>query len=113
MTDILKRSKRFIGLLIATIIGIIAIASTQQQWEQLYIKLQTTQFVQEWQTHIDEQINHKFTDLENAVLVLGDEVQNWRLQIQLKCDWNVTSYCVTPCKYNSSETSWERIKRHL
>ena len=30
MTDILKRSKRFIGLLIATIIGIIAIASTQQ-----------------------------------------------------------------------------------
>ena len=51
--------------------------------------------------------------MENAVLVLGDEVQNLRLQSQLKCDWNVTSYFVTPYEYNSSEISWEQIKRHL
>ena len=35
-------------------------------------------------------------DLENAVLLLGEEVQNLKLQIHLKSDWNITTFCVTP-----------------
>ena len=45
--------------------------------------------------HIDEEINIWLVDLENAVLLLG-EVQNLKFQIHLKCDWNITTFCVTP-----------------
>ena len=48
------------------------------------------------QTHIDEEINNRLVDLENAVLLLGEEVQNLKLQIHLKCDWSITTFCVTP-----------------
>ena len=48
------------------------------------------------QTHIDEEINNRLVDLENAVLLLGEEAQNLKLQIHLKCDWNITTFCVTP-----------------
>ena len=48
------------------------------------------------QTHIDEEINNRLVDLENAVLLLGKEVQNLKLQIHLKCDCNITTFCVTP-----------------
>ena len=31
------------------------------------------------QTHIDQEINEQLVDLENAVLLPGDEVQNFKL----------------------------------
>jgi hypothetical protein len=31
----------------------------------------------------------------------------------LSCDWNVTMYCVSPAKYNSSQYNWEQIKYYL
>ena len=58
------------------------------------------------QTHIDQEINEQLIDLENAVLLLEDEVQNFKLQIHLKCDWNISSFCVTPHKYNQSVYTW-------
>ena len=48
------------------------------------------------QTHIDEEINNRLVDLENAVLLLGEEAQNLTLQMHLKCAWNITTFCVTP-----------------
>jgi len=48
------------------------------------------------QTHINEDINNRLVDLENAVLLLREEAQNPKLQIHLKCDWNITTFCVTP-----------------
>ena len=45
------------------------------------------------QTHVDQEINKKFTDLEDAVLLLGDEVQNLKLQIHHKYDWNIFILC--------------------
>ena len=57
--------------------------------------MQTTTFTQQWhqsadsawgsQTHIDQKINGQLIDLENTVL-LGDKVQNFKLQIHLQCD---------------------------
>ena len=48
-----------------------------------------TTFVEQWhqntssawgnQTHIDQEINEQLVDLENAVLLPGDEVQNFKL----------------------------------
>ena len=79
------------GLLIAAIMGIIAITTTAPVAEiALYQMVQTTTSVQEclknacsaWgaQSHIDEEINNRLVDLENAVLLLG-EVQNLKSQI--------------------------------
>ena len=51
-------------------------------------------------------------DLENAVLLLEDEVQNLKLQIHLKCDWNISSFCVTPHKYNQSAYTWYQLPKH-
>ena len=64
------------------------------------------------QTHIDE-INNRLVDLENAMLLLGEEIQNLKLQIHLKSDWNITTFCVTPQKYNQSKHIWENVRRHL
>ena len=65
------------------------------------------------QTHIDEEINNRLVDLENAVLLLGKEVQNLKLQIHLKCNCNITTFCVTPQEYNQSEHTWENGRRRL
>ena len=52
-------------------------------------------------------------DLENAVLLLGEEVQTLKLKMHLKCHWNVTTFCVTPQEYNQSEHTWENVRWHL
>ena len=52
-------------------------------------------------------------DLENAALLLGDEVQNFKLQTHLKCDWSISSFCVIPRKYNQSAYTWDRLSKHL
>ena len=104
--------------------GIIAIALTAAVAEvALHQTIQATTFVQQWhqdassawgsQTHIDQEINERLIDLENAVLLLGDEVQNFKSQLHLKCDWNISSFCVTPHKYNQSEYTWDQSFKHL
>ena len=90
--------------------GIIAITTTAAVVGiALHQVVQATTFVKEWckndssawgaQTHINEEINSRLVDLERnlhpAVLLLGEEVQNLKLQIHLKCDWNITTFCVT------------------
>lgn len=116
--------QKFIGLLIAAIVGIIAIALTAAvAGVALHQTIQATTFVQQWhqdassawgsQTHIDQEINERLIDLENAVLLLGDEVQNFKSQLHLKCDWNISSFCVTPHKYNQSEYTWDQSFKHL
>ena len=52
-------------------------------------------------------------DLENAVLLLGEEAQNLKLQIHLKSDWNITTFCVTPQKYNQSKHIWKNVRWQL
>ena len=91
LNTILKRSKHFIGFLIAAIMVIIAITTTVAvAGVALHQTVQTITFVQEWhknassawgaQTHIDEEINNRLVDVERnlhpAVLLLGEEVQN-------------------------------------
>ena len=80
LNSVLKRSKCFIGLLIATIMGITAITTTVAvAGVALQQMVQTTTFVPKWhknassawgaQTHIDEEINNRLVALENTVLL--------------------------------------------
>ena len=91
---VLQGFKKFIGLLIAAIMGTVAIAvTTAVAGGALLQTIQTTTFVQQWhqnassawgkQTHIDQEINEQLVDLEDAVLLPGDEVQSFKLRIHL------------------------------
>ena len=81
-----------IGLLIATIMDIIAITTTAPVAELALCQMvQTTTFVQKWcknassiwgdKSHIDKEINNRLVDLGTAVLLLEEEVQNLELQV--------------------------------
>ena len=87
---VLQCSKRFIELFTTAIVGIIALSMTTAVARMaLHETIQPTTFVQQWhqnagsawgnQTHIDQEINEQLVDLENAVLLPGDEVQNFKL----------------------------------
>ena len=121
---VLQRSKRFIGLLIVAIMRITAIVTTMAvAGVPLHQTIQMTAFVQQWhqnassawgtQTHTDQEVNEQLIDLENAVLLLGDRVQNLKLQIHLKCDWNISSFRVTLHKCNQSAYTWDQLSKHL
>lgn len=52
-------------------------------------------------------------DLENAALILGDEMHNLKKLVRLQCDWNNPEFCITPHPYDSSEDGWSTISWHL
>ena len=76
-----KRTKRFIGMLIAAILGIIAItATTAVARIALHQSVQSVHFVQEWpkdadvlwptQQKIDEKLASQVADLQHSVILL-------------------------------------------
>lgn len=65
------------------------------------------------QVKIDEEINVILVDLETTVVFLGDQLENLRTMITLKCDWNVPTFCVTPFAYNQTRTPWNDVRAHL
>ena len=89
----------------------------------LHQSVQTVHFVQEWhkdsdvlcstQRQIDGKLAAQMADLQQVVILLGDQVNSLQKQIRLKCDWNITSFCVTPHKYNESSFQWDKVKQHL
>lgn len=52
-------------------------------------------------------------DLQQTVILLGDQLVSLQKQWRLKCDRNYTSFCVTAHKYNQSRFNWDKIKQHL
>jgi hypothetical protein len=89
----------------------------------LQTSIQTHEFVAQWQNQshmlwtiqskINEKIESKIGDLQQAVSWLVDQIVNIQHLLMLSCDWNVTMYCVSPAKYDVSQYNWEEIKRHL
>ena len=54
------------------------------------------------QRKTDGKLAAQMADLQQFAILLGDRVNSMQKQIRLKCDWNITSFCVTPHKYNES-----------
>jgi hypothetical protein len=65
------------------------------------------------QSKINEELENKIGDLQQAISWLRNRIFNIQYQLMLSCDWNVTMYCVSPAKYNASQYSWEEIKYNL
>ena len=107
----------FWELLIAAILGIIAITTTAAiAGVALHKSIQRVHFVQEWhkdanvhwttQQKIDGKLSSQVADLQQSVILLGDQLVSLRKQVRLRCDWNYTSFCITAFKnkrHNSIE----------
>lgn len=121
---ILHRTERFIGLLVAAILGIIAITTTAAVSGVAHHQtIQTTQFVQQWhenasktwnqQLKIDQEISVHLADSETTVVYLGNQLESLRTIVTLKCDWNTSTYCITPFSYNQTRTPWSEVRAYL
>ena len=99
-------------MLIAAILGIMAITTIAAvAGVALHQSVQIVQFVQEQhkdadilqstQQKIDGKLASQVADLQQTVILLGDQLVSLQKQLRLKCDWNYTSFCLTAHKYNS------------
>ena len=80
-------------------------------------------FVQEWhkesdvlwytQRQIDGKLAAQMAALQQVAILQGDQVNSLQKQIRLMCDWDITSFCVTPHKCNESSFPWNKVKQHL
>ena len=97
------------GLLIAAILGMIPIATVAAMARMaLHKSLQTVHFVQEWhkdanvlwttQQKIDGKLASEVADLQQSVILLGDQLVSLQKQVRPRCDWNYTSSCITAFK---------------
>ncbi|XP_029093418.1 endogenous retrovirus group K member 6 Env polyprotein-like [Monodon monoceros] len=120
LVDALKRSKRFVGMLIAAVMGIIAITATAAvAGVALEQSIQTVDYITDWHKNsgmlwsYQRQIDSEIADLQQAVVMLGDQLVNLQRQMKLHCDWNQSAFCVTSVPYNQSAFPWTTIKKHL
>ena len=114
----LKCVKHFLGLLIAAILGIIAITTAAAiAGTVLHKPIQTVHFVQEqhtdadvlWTTQqkIDGKVASQVADLKQSIILLGDQLVSLQKEVRLRCDWNYSSFCVTAFKYKTQLTEKE------
>ena len=62
---------------------------------------------------IDKKIENKVIVLEEAVLLIGQEIINLKIKLSLRCHAEFKWRCVTPLQVNDSVHSWERIRNHI
>ena len=62
---------------------------------------------------IDRKIENKVNALEEAVLLIGQEITNLKIKLSLRCHAEFKWMCVTPLQVNDSVHSWEHIKNHI
>ena len=112
------------GLLIAAILGMIAITTTAAIARvALHKSTQTVHFVQEWhkdayvhwttKQKTDGNFASQVTDLQQSVILLRDQLVSLQKQVRPRCDWNYTSFCVMAFKYNKTQFNWDKVKQHL
>ena len=62
---------------------------------------------------IDKKIENKVNALEEAVLLMGQEITNLKIKLSLRCRAEFKWMCVTPLQVNESMHSWECIRNHI
>lgn len=105
---------RILGLIIATVFGIIALTTTAPIGGlTLHKEIKTAEFIRGWHKHstelwtqqnkTDSDIVYKIADLRQDFILLGDQAEILKEQIKLKCDWDVTCYCIIRLKFSNSK----------
>ena len=62
---------------------------------------------------IGRKIENKVNALEEAVMLMGQEITNLRIKLSLRCHAEFKWMCITPLQVNESIHSWECIKNHI
>ena len=62
---------------------------------------------------IDKKIENKVNALEEAVLLMGQEITNLKIKLSFRCHAEFKRMCVTPLQVNDSIHSWECIRNHI
>nr|KAF6474865.1 hypothetical protein HJG63_010998 [Rousettus aegyptiacus] len=124
MDPVKRRAKRFLGMLITVVMGIIAAtAAAATAGVALHQSIQTADHVRTWhrdakrlwtsQRQIKSVLQSQVADLQQAVILLGDQIVSLQIRVQLKCDWNTTYFCITPVLYNESMFEWDKVRQHI
>ena len=119
----LQRTLRALGLIIASVMSLVAIASTAAvAGLALHQSIQNAEFVQQWheqshrlwlqQRNIDSQLAERLDNMEQALTWLGDQLTVLSTRVTLQCDWNSTQFCVMPVPFNISQ-NWTVIRKLL
>ncbi|XP_059012791.1 endogenous retrovirus group K member 25 Env polyprotein-like [Mustela lutreola] len=120
----LSRPRREIGLLVLGIVSLITLIATAvtasvslaqavhtaDTVDQLAYN---TSMVMGTQEDIDKRIETRLNAVYDTVRFLGEEIQSLKLRTKIRCHSDYHWICVTPKEYNISETSWNRVQRHL
>nr|XP_045012935.1 endogenous retrovirus group K member 25 Env polyprotein-like [Jaculus jaculus] len=121
---LITRPKRFVATLILGITALIGIISsfslsttslvkeihTANHVNQLSKNVSLALMIQE---NIDRGIQDRLNALEEAVLFIGNEIQNIKIRLSVQCHSLYRWICVTPLPYNDSEHDWSQVKSHL
>ena len=124
LNGLISQPKRFIAALVVGITALIAIiASVMFSAVVLSKETHTSLFVDQlsknvsvalpMQEIIDKKIENKVNALEEAVLLMGQEITNLKIKLCLRCHAEFKWMCVTPLQVNESMHSWERIRSHI
>ena len=62
---------------------------------------------------IDKKIENKVNALEEAILLMGQEITNLKIKLSLRCHAEFKWMCVTPLQVNESMRSCELIRNHI
>ncbi|XP_074243844.1 endogenous retrovirus group K member 25 Env polyprotein-like [Saimiri boliviensis] len=122
--DLIVRPKRFLGILIASILTIVSVVATAATAAvSLAHSIQAATFVNHLahnvsvslgtQIDIDSKLEAKLNALEQTVTVLGDKVHNLQSRLRFRCHADYNSICVTSAPYNDSEWDWPLVRAHL
>ena len=61
----------------------------------------------------DRNIENKVNAVEEAVLLIGQEIIYLKIKLSLRCHAEFKWMCVTPLQVNDSVHSWEHIRNHI
>ncbi|XP_042747095.1 endogenous retrovirus group K member 9 Env polyprotein [Lagopus leucura] len=119
--QLIERSKRMVGLIIAGIAALIAaIAVTTVASISLTTSIQTAAYVNELSVNVskalqnqatwDEKIELRLNSLKDTVDILGRQLQ---IIATRESHAEYRAICVTPVEYNNTKFSWNKIQDHL
>ena len=122
--SLISQPKRFIAALVVGITALIAIiASVTVSAVALSKEVYMASFVDQlsknvsialtMQEIIDKKIENEVNALEEAVLLMGQEITNLKIKLSLRCHAEFKWMCVTPLQVNESMHSWEHIRNHI
>ncbi|XP_017655254.1 endogenous retrovirus group K member 13-1 Env polyprotein [Nannospalax galili] len=121
---LLRHGKRMIGLIIAAILGLIALAATATTaGVALQKSAQSQTFVEHWhdnphklwtqQAQVNSHLQDEIVALQSGFHWLGSKFLELQETVQYVCDWNSTQICITPYKFNDSLYEWHNLEMYI